>query len=53
MPCSPFPGMNPYLESPHLCPDAHNRLANICAEQLAPLLAPKYIARVEYTHGWR
>jgi len=44
--CSPFPGMDPYLESPHLWPDAHNRLANICAEQLATLLAPKYIAEL-------
>ena len=46
MSCSPFPGMDPYLESPNLWPDAHNRLANICAEQLAPLLAPKYIAEL-------
>lgn len=46
MSCSPFPGMDPYLESPTLWPDVHNRLANICAEQLAPLLAPKYIAEL-------
>ena len=46
MSCSPFPGMDPYLESPSLWPDTHNRLANICAEQLAPLLAPKYIAEL-------
>jgi len=38
--------MDPYLESPNLWPDTHNRLANICAEQLAPLLAPKYIAEL-------
>ena len=25
MSCSPFPGMDPYLESPNLRPDAHNR----------------------------
>lgn len=41
---SPFPGMDPYLEAPGLWPDVHNRLATIFAEQLAPLLAPKYIA---------
>jgi hypothetical protein len=36
--------MDPYLEAPGLWPDVHNRLATIFAEQLAPLLAPKYIA---------
>jgi hypothetical protein len=41
---SPFPGMDPYLEAPGLWPDVHNRLATLFAEQLAPLLAPKYIA---------
>jgi hypothetical protein len=39
--------MDPYLESPILWPDVHNRLINIFAEQLAPLLAPKYVAELE------
>ena len=44
---SPFPGMDPYLESPSLWPDVHNSLMNIFREQLAPLLAPKYIAQLD------
>ena len=44
---SPFPGMDPYLESPDLWPDVHSRLMNIFAEQLMPLLAPKYVAALE------
>lgn len=43
---SPFPGMDPYLEAPGLWPDVHTRLINIFAEQLTPLLAPKYIAEL-------
>jgi hypothetical protein len=39
--------MDPYLESPNLWPDVHNRLINIFAEQLSPLLAPKYVAELE------
>jgi hypothetical protein len=35
--------MDPYLEAPGLWPDVHSRLATLFAEQLAPLLAPKYI----------
>lgn len=38
--------MDPYLESPDLWPDVHTRLMNILAEQLTPLLAPKYIAEL-------
>jgi hypothetical protein len=41
-----FPGMDPYLESPDLWPDVHTRLMNIFAEQLTPLLVPKYIAEL-------
>ena len=44
---SPFPGMDPYLEAPDLWPDVHSRLMNIFAEQLAPLLAPRYVAELE------
>ncbi|MEA3341540.1 MAG: DUF4058 family protein [Chloroflexota bacterium] len=47
MPQSPFPGMDPYLEAPDLWPDVHTRLMNIFAEQLAPLLAPKYVAELD------
>lgn len=43
---SPFPGMDPYLESPDLWPDVHTRLMNIFAEQLTPLLVPKYVAEL-------
>ena len=43
---SPFPGMDPYLESPDLWPDVHNRLMNLFAEQLGDLLAPKYVAEL-------
>ena len=44
---SPFPGMDPYLESPLLWPDVHDSLANIFREQLAPYLAPKYVAELD------
>lgn len=43
---SPFPGMDPFLEG-YLWPDVHNRLANVIAELLAPLISPKYVARIE------
>ncbi|HMQ46135.1 MAG TPA: DUF4058 family protein [Saprospiraceae bacterium] len=43
---SPFPGMDPYLEG-YLWPDVHHRLAGVIAELLGPLLAPKYVARIE------
>src|SRR5262245_4793247 len=44
---SPFPGMDPYLEAPTLWPDVHTTLMSIFREQLAPLLAPKYLAELE------
>jgi hypothetical protein len=44
---SPFPGMDPYLEAPSIWPDVHTRLMTIVAEQLTPLLAPKYLAELE------
>jgi hypothetical protein len=44
---SPFPGMDPYLEDPTLWQGVHGRLINILADQLTPLIAPKYIADFE------
>ncbi len=43
---SPFPGMNPYLESA-LWPDVHNALASKIRAFLVPQLRPKYAARLE------
>jgi hypothetical protein len=39
--------MDPYLESPELWPDVHNRLMNLFAEQLGDMLAPRYIAELD------
>ncbi len=47
MPRSPFPGMDPYLESPDIWPDVHSSLMYIFREQLIPLLAPNYIAELQ------
>ncbi|MCB0106275.1 MAG: DUF4058 family protein [Caldilineaceae bacterium] len=46
MVASPFPGMDPYLESPDIWADVHSRLINVIAEQLSPVLAPKYLAEL-------
>lgn len=43
---SPFPGMDPYLES-YLWPDVHSALANKIRQQLTPQLRPRYTARLE------
>ena len=43
---SPFPGMDPYLESPALWQDFHNDLASAIREQLTPHLRPRYQARL-------
>ena len=43
---SPFPGMDPYLESPDLWPDVHETLTAVLREQLNPVLVPKYIAEL-------
>jgi len=40
----PFPGMDPYIERPETWPDFHNRLITHIAEQLQPLVQPKYVA---------
>src|SRR6516164_1643463 len=44
---SPFPGMDPYLETPDLWPDVHHELISQIRHQLNPRLRPKYVARVE------
>lgn len=44
---SPFPGMDPYLESPILWPDVHHGLISEIQAQLNPGIRPHYVARVE------
>ncbi len=44
---SPFPGMDPYLEDPHIWPDLHHRLISEIQTALNPGLKPNYVARVE------
>src|SRR5436309_10426306 len=44
---SPFPGMDPYLETPELWPDVHHELISQIRGALNPLLRPRYVARVE------
>jgi Protein of unknown function (DUF4058) len=44
---SPFPGMDPYLESPTLWPDVHHGLIAHIQKALNPALRPRYVARVE------
>ena len=39
--------MDPYLEAPELWPDVHTSLMGIFREQLAPLVAPKYVAELD------
>ncbi len=46
MPTS-FPGMDPYLEAPHLWPDVHNALITALRQDLAPRLRPRYFAAIE------
>ena len=41
---SPFPGMDPYLESPDIWEDFHASLAREIRDQLAPRLRPRYFA---------
>jgi len=50
---SPFPGMDPYLESPDPYHDFHERFVPRLADALTPSLRPKYIAKVDenvYVH---
>jgi hypothetical protein len=44
---SPFPGMDPYLESPDIWPGFYNLLAGEILRQLNPLITPKYYADIE------
>ena len=44
---SPFPGMDPYLESPVIWPDVHHGLISGIQAVLNPSLRPRYVARVE------
>lgn len=44
---SPFPGMDPYLESPSLWPDVHHELLSVSRELLNRRLRPQYHVRVE------
>jgi hypothetical protein len=44
---SPFPGMDPYLESPVYWPDFHLRFINYWCEAIADLLPSNYEARMD------
>ncbi len=44
---NPFPGMNPYLESPDFWPEVHHLLIGIIQESLVPQLIPKYRVAIE------
>ncbi len=44
---SPFPGMDPYLESPHIWPDLHDRLASEISTELNQTLPSPHYARLE------
>jgi len=44
---NPFPGMNPYLESPDFWPEVHHLLISILQESLVPQLVPKYRVAIE------
>ena len=43
---SPFPGMDPYIESPELWSDFHNDLASEIRAQLNQSIQPNYFARL-------
>jgi Protein of unknown function (DUF4058) len=43
----PFPGMDPWLESPTSWPDVHNSLITSIRDVLAPQLRPRYFVGVE------
>jgi hypothetical protein len=42
-----FPGMDPYLEHPQLWPSVHSRLVVYMADQLGPLIRPRYATTIE------
>jgi Protein of unknown function (DUF4058) len=43
---SPFPGMDPYIETPELWSDFHNNLASEIQARLNPIIQPRYFARL-------
>ena len=44
---SPFPGMDPFLESADSSPEVHSRLIVALADDLAPALMPDYYVAIE------
>ncbi len=44
---SPFPGMNPYLESPEFWSGIHGRIIVFLADVLSPQVRPKYFIAIE------
>lgn len=44
---SPFPGMDPWLESPDLWPGVHATIISILRELLAPSVRPRYFVDIE------
>lgn len=44
---SPFPGMDPYLESPTHWSDFHSRFVNVLSEAINDHLPRNYVARIE------
>ena len=44
---SPFPGMNPYLESPGMWPDFHQALINAIRTSLMSAIVPGFYAKIE------
>ncbi|MCP2731940.1 DUF4058 family protein [Limnofasciculus baicalensis] len=44
---SPFPGVDPYLESPEFFPELHHRLITAIADAIAPAIRPKYRVAIE------
>ena len=44
---SPFPGMDPHLETPSFWSGVHQRLITYIADELQPMIRPKYTARIE------
>jgi hypothetical protein len=43
----PFPGMDPWLESPTIWPDVHSSLITSIRDALAPVVEPRYFVGVE------
>lgn len=44
---SPFPGMDPYLETPAGWAGVHSRLINAISEDLADRLMPSFLVTIE------